>query len=95
MYHINPRNSFKRDYKKIKHNIKFDIIEFDKVIYLMEEANFKTLKEMPYRSHSLEGQYIDCLELHIKNDMLLIYIIDEKNKTIELVRIGTHSQLFK
>ena len=50
---------------------------------------------MPYRSHSLEGQYIDCLELHIKNDMLLIYIIDEKNKTIELVRIGTHSQLFR
>ena len=44
MYHINPRNSFKRDYKKIKHNRKFDRKEFDKVIYIMEEGNFKNIK---------------------------------------------------
>lgn len=37
---------------------------------------------------------IRCLELHIKSDMLLIYIIDEKNLTIDLLRIGTHSELF-
>lgn len=43
--------------------------------------------------HSLKGEYIDTREFHISGDLLVIYRIQEN--TLELLRIGTHSQLFK
>ncbi len=45
------------------------------------------------KDHSLLGEYKDTREFHISGDLLLIYIID--NNTLKLLRIGTHSQLFK
>jgi mRNA interferase YafQ len=44
--------------------------------------------------HPLSGDYIGVRECHIKPDVLLIYWIDEKNKTLVLERIGSHSELF-
>ena len=43
--------------------------------------------------HELKGEYKDTREFHISGDLLVIYRI--KNRTLELLRIGTHSQLFK
>ena len=37
---------------------------------------------------------IGCMECHIEGDFLLIWI-DEETETIELVRLGSHSELFK
>ncbi len=55
------------------------------------------LKEEPLPpealDHQLQGEYSDFRELHISGDLLLIYrVIDN---TLELIRIGSHSQLFK
>jgi mRNA interferase YafQ len=47
------------------------------------------------KDHSLLGEYQDCRELHIGGDMLIIYLIDSKADETILLRIGTHSQLFK
>ena len=44
--------------------------------------------------HKLIGQYKGCMECHIESDFLLIWI-DEDKELIELVRLGTHSELFK
>lgn len=46
-----------------------------------------------YKVHNLIGNYKDCIECHIKNDFLLIWI-DTENDVIEVVRIGSHSELF-
>ena len=43
--------------------------------------------------HTLNGEYKDTKEFHISGDLLIIYKIN--NETLELLRIGTHSQLFK
>ena len=45
------------------------------------------------KKHKLLGQYNDCLECHIEGDFLLIWI-DEENDLIELIRLGSHSELF-
>lgn len=42
----------------------------------------------------LTGQYNGCMECHVGNDYLLIWI-DEDSDTIGLVRLGSHSELFK
>jgi mRNA interferase YafQ len=47
-----------------------------------------------YKKHELKGKYKGCLECHIDGDFLLIWI-DEKNNIIELVRLGSHSELFE
>jgi len=45
------------------------------------------------RDHELTGNYKDTKEFHISGDLLVVYRIE--NSTLELLRIGTHSQLFK
>ncbi len=45
------------------------------------------------QDHYLSGEYRDTKEFHISGDLLVIYRIE--NETLELLRIGTHSQLFK
>jgi len=52
-------------------------------------------KELPpqARDHSLLGEYKDVREFHISGDLLVIYRVE--NNTLELLRLGSHSQLFK
>ena len=44
-----------------------------------------------YRPHILSGNYKDCMECHIGNDFLLIWIDSE---AIYVERVGSHSELF-
>lgn len=45
------------------------------------------------KDHTLQGEWRDFREFHLSGDLLVIYQIE--NQTIKLVRLGTHSQLFK
>ncbi len=47
------------------------------------------------KPHKLRGVYKNDWECHIKPDLLIIWFQIEKPKTITLIRIGTHSELFK
>jgi len=54
-------------------------------------ANEEPLAEK-HRPHSLSGQWKSFYECHIEPDWLLIYRIGDK--TLELARTGSHSDLF-
>ncbi|MGJ0361352.1 type II toxin-antitoxin system mRNA interferase toxin, RelE/StbE family [Aliarcobacter cryaerophilus] len=41
----------------------------------------------------MSGEWSDTQEFHISGDLLVIYMISESS--LQLLRIGTHSQLFK
>ena len=90
MKKLQPTTQYKKDYKKIKNNQQ-------KVEDLKVILN-KLIKEEPipaeYLPHKLTGQYKGCMECHIQNDFLLIWI-DDEHDIIELVRLGSHSELFK
>ena len=45
------------------------------------------------KDHKLIGTNKEFQELHISGDLLIIYSIE--NNILQLVRIGTHSQLFR
>ncbi|MBQ0155888.1 MAG: type II toxin-antitoxin system YafQ family toxin [Bacteroidales bacterium] len=45
-----------------------------------------------YRPHMLTGNYKDCMECHVGNDFLLIWIDTD---AIYVERVGSHSELFK
>lgn len=73
--------------------------------YKNKPSKLKALKEVlellkseqsipaEYYPHILQGEYKGCMECHIQGDFLLIWI-DEVNDIIELVRLGSHSELF-
>jgi mRNA interferase YafQ len=42
--------------------------------------------------HALAGEWRDCRDCHVKPDLILIYRKPDKS-TLELVRLGSHSQL--
>lgn len=44
-----------------------------------------------HKPHLLKSEYKGCMECHIEDDYLLIWIDGD---VISLLRIGTHSELF-
>lgn len=82
-------NSYKRDLKRVvKQGIKADIAKetIDKL------QNGIKLDERQHE-HPLIGDYAGYMECKILPDLLLIYKI--KDGCLHLVRIGSHSELFK
>jgi mRNA interferase YafQ len=47
-----------------------------------------------YKEHPLHGSFEGTLECHIEGDRLMIYEINDDDKTLSLMRTGTHSDLF-
>jgi mRNA interferase YafQ len=83
-------NQFKKDFKLAKKRNK-DLNKLEEVIELI-------ISETPllqkHKQHELKGEYTGCLECHVEPDWLLIYIINQEEKTVIFVRTGTHSDLF-
>ena len=89
MKKLQPTTQYKNDYKRIRNNAQ--------KVNGLKEILKKLMNEEPipaeYLPHKLTGNYKGCMECHIQNDFLLIWI-DEENDIIELVRLGSHSELF-
>jgi mRNA interferase YafQ len=83
---------FKRDYKRyLKSGIDFKL-DFESIIELL--INYDEIP-MKYRDHQLANckEFTDCRELHIKPDLLLVYRLSEAS--VELLQLGSHSDLFE
>lgn len=89
MLDIFRTSGFKSDFKKLS----IDDKEKLKAV-LVRLIAFEVLEEK-YRNHPLIGNYKGCFECHLKPDLLLIYKIDSDLNELQLVRIGSHSELFK
>ena len=89
MKRLFPSTQYKKDYKRFRNNPQ-------KVAALKEVLDMLS-NEQPipteYYPHPLHGRYNGCIECHIQGDFLLIWF-DQKRDIIELVRLGSHSELF-
>ena len=81
-------NSFKRDMKKQSFEL-FLTEEWSEVVSALR--NGVAMKEK-YCDHDLKGKWLGFRECHIKPDLLLIY--KKRDNCIQLVRIGSHSELY-
>jgi len=81
--------AFIKDVKKAKLNSTNTAKLFMYISLLINE------EELPAesRDHDLTGSYRDTREFHISGDLLVVYRVGKN--TLELLRLGTHSQLFK
>ena len=81
---------FRKDLKRYRNNPS-KLSALHEVLRLLK---FEQPIPAQYKPHMLLGRYKGCMECHIGGDFLLIWM-DEVNNIIELVRLGTHSELFK
>ena len=87
---LRPTTQYKKDLKRYKNQPK-KLAALRKVLLML-----KNEQRIPneYYPHTLQGNYKDCMECHIQGDFLLIWF-DPNNSVVELVRLGSHSELFK
>lgn len=92
MLTIEFSNQFKRDYK-LATKRGYDMAKLMDVISLLQ--NEATLPA-EYRDHPLKGinKNIGVRECHIEPDWLLVYRIKNDKLILQLIRTGTHSDLF-
>ncbi|MFZ2450147.1 MAG: type II toxin-antitoxin system YafQ family toxin [Methylovulum miyakonense] len=90
---IEYASAFKRDYKRIKATPKHKDIDTLLESILLNLANDQALLESQ-RDHSLNGVWVSYRECHIKPDLLLIYRKPDE-ETLQLARLGSHSELFR
>lgn len=88
---IRYTNRFKRDYKREKagrHGKQLD--------RLLSEAVDLLAADQPlprrYFDHPLSGEWDDCRDCHIRPDLVLIYRKPD-NDNLDLIRLGSHSEL--
>lgn len=88
---IERTGQFKRDYKRLlkgTYSEKLDSL-FMEVLVLLVTDNPLPAK---YNDHSLGGEWKDHRDCHVKPDVVLIYRKPDP-KILQLVRIGSHSDL--
>ena len=81
---------FKKDYK-LAVKRKLDISLLDDVIRALSRG--ETLPEKN-KDHGLSGKWSGHRECHILPDWLLIYKVVRETLILELIRTGSHSDLF-
>jgi mRNA interferase YafQ len=93
MYQLVPTTRFKKDLKRVKKNSK----DFQIAALVLKTLESNGVDGIPknMKPHKLVGEYKDNWECHIKPDLLIIWIQIESPNIIKLVRIGSHSDLFK
>lgn len=87
---LKQTSQFKKDLKRIQNNPK-KISSLEAVLRILSETG--TIPK-EYKPQLLSGDYKGYMECHIESDFLLIWI-DENIDLIKLVRLGSHSELFK
>lgn len=91
---IERSSAFKRDYKRAKatprHSKDLDSVVSAVLGMLVVDQGLPESN----RDHPLGGDWVSYRECHIKPDLLLIYRKPDPG-TLWLVRLGSHSELFR
>lgn len=89
MKRLKPTTKYKKDYKKFRNNPK----KMEKLFVILKKLENEQPIPPEYDPHMLTGNYSGYMECHIESDFLLIWF-DPDTDEIDLVRLGSHSDLF-
>jgi mRNA interferase YafQ len=89
---IERTTAFKRDFRREmrgKHKKTLQVLLADVVQLLADDEPLPVAN----RDHALTGEWAGFRDCHIKPDLLLIYRLPDAAR-LQLVRLGSHSELF-
>ncbi len=92
MYLVKENKKFR---KYVRKYLRSGRIERERIESIVEILKIGEKLESRHKDHELKGKFSGIRECHIESDLLLLYQIDEENKTLFLINIGSHSELFK
>lgn len=90
MKKLHPTTQYKKDYKRFRNNPK----KLAKLMVILSMLQSEIPIPAEYDPHMLTGNYAGYMECHIEGDFLLIWF-DREADQIDLVRLGSHSELFR
>jgi mRNA interferase YafQ len=93
MFQIVTSTKFIKDLKLLKKRSEKDLVLLKQIISVLEASGHQGL-DKKCKAHKLSGNYKGYWECHIKPDLLLIWDENEKINLLELVRTGSHSDIF-
>ena len=94
MYEFILTTRYKKDFKKLQKRNMAEVFLVVEVLDILRERGVKGIPQ-EMKPHKLKGKYKNDWECHIKPDLLIIWFQIEAPKTIKLIRIGSHSDIFK
>ena len=83
-------SQYKKDAKRYRNQPK----KMEKVAEILRMLKEEIPIPKEYKPHMLKGELKGCMECHVEDDFLLIWI-DETTNQIGVLRLGSHSELFK
>lgn len=89
MKKLKPTTKYKKDYKRFRNNPR----KLEKLFGILKKLEQEIPIPAEYSPHMLTGEYRGHMECHIEGDFLLIWF-DPDTDEIDLVRLGSHSDLF-
>lgn len=90
MKKLHPTTQYKKDYKRFRNNPN----KLRKLMVILSMLQSEIPIPAEYYPHLLSGNYAGFMECHIEGDFLLIRL-DREADQIDLVRLGSHSELFR
>lgn len=88
---ISFTKDYKRDLKRLANQPEI-LLSAEMIDVMHHLLNGKNLPEK-YKDHALSGNWKGFRDCHIKNDLVLIYYVN--NEGLTLVRFNTHSEVFR
>jgi len=89
---VEPTTAFRRDFKRESKGVlraRLDALLRPVLTALATDVPLPPAN----RDHPLGGDFADCRECHIRGDLLLVYRKPDDMR-LQLVRLGSHSELF-
>lgn len=83
-----PTSQYKKDLKKYSKDPK----KMQALLVILQKLQNEIPIPEENRPHQLKGEYKGCMECHVGSDFLLVWM---DSNIITLVRLGSHSELFK
>jgi len=93
MLEIKIEKSFKKDIEKAKKSGQYSKLDFEILKNIIDDLAKGDEIDKIYKRHPLKGNLKGLESIHIKNDWLLIFKIDEDY--LYLVMLGKHTQVYK
>jgi mRNA interferase YafQ len=90
---IKIEKSFKKDVERDKKSGQYSSKDFEILKSIIASLQNQENLNPKYKRHPLKGNLNNFESVHVKNDWLLIFKIDEQYLT--LVMLGKHTQVYK
>ena len=91
MYRVRSTKTYRKELKRVSKHRNFDEDSLNDIIDTLKRGEKLELK---YLDHQLSGEFEDCRECHVKNNLLLVYQKHEDILVLLLIEIGTHDDIF-